>query len=43
MPALGRYVPNHLPDVIMLPLDPTEVDRAFFRAPAVSAPTGDTP
>ena len=28
-PVLARYVPNHLPEVIHLPLDPGEVDRAF--------------
>lgn len=43
LPALARYVPNHLPDVILLPLDPAEVDRAFLRAPAVATAAGDVP
>jgi hypothetical protein len=30
-PVVGRYVPNHLPEVVTLPLDPAEVDRAFQR------------
>ena len=31
LPVIGRYVPDHLPEVVALPLDPAEVDRAFGR------------
>jgi hypothetical protein len=36
-PALGRYREGHLPDVVLLPLDPAEVDRAFPK-PAEGGP-----
>jgi hypothetical protein len=32
MPVVGRFVANHLPDVVILPLEPSEVDRAFGAA-----------
>ena len=38
-PVLARYVLNHLPGVIHLPLDPGEVDRAFGRT-RPDRPTG---
>ncbi len=41
-PAIARCVPNNLPNVVLLPLDPAEVDRAFTRVPAV-ATAGDAP
>ncbi|QJW99487.1 metallophosphoesterase family protein [Frigoriglobus tundricola] len=31
LPVIGRYVPDRLPEVVALPLDPAEVDRAFGR------------
>jgi hypothetical protein len=49
LPVVARYVPDHLPDVVVLPIDAAEVDRAF-RAPPGSAngepapaPTGASP
>ncbi len=41
LPVVGRYAPGHLPEVVVLPLDPAEVDRAFSRGrprPADPAP-----
>jgi hypothetical protein len=32
MPALARFAPGHLPEVVLLPLDPAEVARAFDRS-----------
>lgn len=32
LPVVGRYVPDQLPEVVVLPLDPTEVERALGRA-----------
>jgi hypothetical protein len=40
-PVVARHVPDHLPEVVLLPLDPAEVDRAF-RAP-VHDPVGEAP
>lgn len=31
LPVVGRYREGHLPDVVLLPLDPAEVDHAFPR------------
>jgi hypothetical protein len=48
LPVVGRHVPNHLPEVFALPLEPAEVDRAFNRAPPRTAdpqpvrPVGET-
>jgi hypothetical protein len=40
-PVVARCVPDHLPEVVLLPLDPAEVDRAF-RTPARD-PVGEAP
>jgi hypothetical protein len=39
-PVMARYVPNKLPVVVLLPLDPREVDRAFGRETPASATSG---
>jgi len=31
LPVIARYVPDRMPEVVALPLDPAEVDRAFGR------------
>jgi hypothetical protein len=31
LPVVARFVPGHLPEVVVLPLDPAEVARAFRR------------
>jgi hypothetical protein len=33
-PVVARFVPNQLPDVVLLPLESAEVERAFLRPPA---------
>jgi hypothetical protein len=35
-PVVARYVPDHLPEVVLLPLDSAEVERAFLRTPNVA-------
>lgn len=37
LPVIGRYRDGHLPDVVRLPLDPAEVDRAFPRVERTDA------
>ncbi len=34
LPVVGHYLPGRLPEVVMLPLDPAEVSRAFRRESA---------
>lgn len=41
-PVIARCVPNHLPEVVLLPLDPAEVDRAFLRTRANAAATQES-
>jgi hypothetical protein len=42
LPVVGLCAPNHLPEVITLPLDPAEVDRAFARvSPRAEQPAGE--
>ncbi len=40
-PVVGKHTANHLPEVIVLPLDPEEVDRAFRRARHAEPPAAE--
>lgn len=42
-PVVGRHTPGHLPEVIALPLDAAEVDRAFRRTRAPAAESTPAP
>jgi 3',5'-cyclic AMP phosphodiesterase CpdA len=43
LPVVARCVNNHLPEVIQLPLDPSEVDRAFPKEGPRSVSTTNEP